>query len=444
MLLVAGAAGAAALWRGGRGGYHEVEFVDQLTAQGKPIPLVEGGGKQPSTSTTFTALHGKTAYLGWVDSDYALHLIVHPLSGGADQRVDLAAPAGSSSVSWKALVARDDVLLVYAQDYSADLPTHIYARDPDTGAAKWDKSIGSSDRLISAGPMLVWDDPAHNRVVGLDPASGAEKWSTSDPKTSSGYLTTRLVGVYTHDDTDGPSHLSDDAPLQLTGTHLIEIDSDSGGRVLDVTNGHVVEGQRVAEANDAVIGVGDTIFVVTDDDGYQVQTFALADPGSGSKRPYASPAAAAVAIAPCGSGLCVLERVSSDASTTKVRKIDKSGTVWDVSVPDGKEILAVGDGILVSGADFTRFVNAKGELVDLKTAGDDAVGARINGASALLIKGTVSSYPSDLVVAGVGGSSGKVKPLGSLDKVRGESCSLSATVIVCAQDTQFQVWHLAG
>jgi molecular chaperone HscA len=442
VLVVAAAVVGLVVFRDHRnGGYHEVNFANQVTTQGDPIPM--GDGKS-SPSDTLTALSGETAYLAWSDTN-GLNITVHPLNGGADHTTTL--PKKGNSVSWKALVARPDVLLVYSYEYSSsDLPTHVYGRDPKTGAALWDLSIGSSDSISSVGPVLLQVDTGKNQLVALDPATGKQKWAPlPDPKNDGGFLANRVRGVFGHDDNDAPSTLNGDAPLVLTGTHVVQVASDNSGRVIDVTNGHHADGTGIAGTNDWVFGSGDRVYAVTDELGYQVSSFSLSSPGGqDTRRPFTGAATARPeTVIACGDGICVLDRVNSDAKTSTLRMIDGTGQRWNVLVSGADTLTRIGDGVMVSGDNFVRLFTASGKDVDLGAAGTDATGVRVNGGTALILKGTVTSYPQTLSVTGVGLLSGTVKPLGTLDDVRGESCSWNTKVIVCPQQSQFQVWKFA-
>jgi molecular chaperone HscA len=445
MLLVAATAGVV-WWRHREaGGYHEVSFASGLSLQGGPIPMGAGGQAAASPTTTLTALGPHTAYLAWADGK-GLHITYHPLSGGSDSTVQLDKPA--TSVDWRALLARPDVLLVYSYEYSSSTPpNHLYALDPRSGKALWNKQLDSNDTVSSVGPRLVWQNGAKHRLVGLDPVSGDEKWSREDLKSDSGYLTTRLRGVYGHADNDAAATLDKDAPLALTGTHLVQVASDGSGRMVDVVNGKTVGGTGIAEYADSFVGSGDNIYVVTDDAGYRVSSFSLADPGSAKdvKRPFVAPGTAQPKkVVPCGVGVCVLDQADSDPTTSTVRMIDTTGQRWSAFVSGATDLTRIGDGVLVTAKDAVHLFTGDGTEIPLGTAGAGSTAVRVNGATALLLKGDVTSYPATVAVAGVGLRSRTVKPLGTLDGVRGESCSWNTELIVCPQQSQFQIWKYAG
>ncbi len=443
LVLIVAAGVGTALWLH-RAGADEVGFAS-VTPTGDPVPM---GSPAASPSTTLTAISGNTAYLGYAADD-GLHVIVHPLHGGADHSVVLPGPA-SISVSWQALVARPGIVLVYSYEYGGDTPIHIYGLDPATGAKVWDNQLDSSDHLIPVGPTLVWDDTVHNQVVGLAPATGKQVWATPDPKTSSGFVTTSLRAAYTDADIDSSSALGDNAPLVLAGTRLLQVGSDGSVQVIDVTNGKAVSAKGIAETNDLVLGSGDHIFVASTDAAYQIHSYPIKDPGSdkGADKLFTGPdTARPVDMVPCGSGVCILDRSNSDPTTATVHMIDSTGQRWFQLVAGADSLTALGDGVIVSssqGKGFTRIFNAKGDELSLDTTGVEAVGVRVNGSSALLLKGTVATYPYTVALTGVGTHSGTVKPLGSMDGVRAAACSWNAQVIVCPQESQFQVWKFAG
>jgi len=78
-------------------------------------------------------------------------------------------------------------------------------------------------------------------------------------------------------------------------------------------------------------------------------------------------------------------------------------------------------------------------------AADDreTVGVRVNGASLLLFSRAPSSYGQTVAVTGVAGS-GERHPLGSIDGVRGASCSWSTKYLTCATDKEFRTWQFAS
>jgi molecular chaperone HscA len=440
VLVVAAVVGFVVLRERAGDGYHEVSFANNVTKQG---PAIAMGNANTSPNDTFTAISGDTAYLAWSDGA-GLHITLHQLTGGDDRHAEIPKPNGS--VSWKALVARSDVLLAYYYEYSSNgPPNHVYGFDPKSGVKLWDISIGSNDTLSSVGPVLIWADTEHHRLAALNPTTGKQKWELKDPTSGGSVLSNRVRGIYGHNDNDAPSTLNEDAPLVLTGKQVVQIASDSSGWVIDVTNGSGLGSAGTAGSNDWFFGSGKRLYLVNDDEGYHVSSFLLSAPNQG-KRSYTAPATAKPeAVVPCGEGVCVLDRVNSDTKTSTVRMIDSTGQRWFTLVTDADTLTRIGAGVMVSSraAHFVRIFTASGRDIDLGPVELDATGVRVNGATALVFTGTVTSYPQTLALTGVGLHSSTVKPLGTLDGVRGESCSWNTKVIVCAQQNQFQVWKYA-
>ncbi|HWB37709.1 MAG TPA: hypothetical protein VHA75_16970, partial [Rugosimonospora sp.] len=436
--------GTVVFWSNRGGASREVGF-QALATVGQPIPM---GGADASPSATLTAVAGDRAYLAYGD-DSGLHVIVHPLAGGDDHTVDLSTTAGAN-VQWQALVARDDAVLVYSYEYSGDKPVHIYALDPGSGAVRWDLHLTSSDSLVPAGPVLLWSDPDGHAVHGLDPKTGNERWRVDDPQQDGYAQATRLQAAYSGTDLDAPSPVGDDAPLVLAGSHVIQTVADGSARVIDVSNGHLVSANHVAESTDLVVGSGDRFYVASNSDAYRVTSYSLAKPDddSATKNLYTAPDAAHItAMVPCGDGVCVLDRSNSDPKTATVRMVDASGAHWNRLIAGADRLVPLASGVIVTGTDgdaFTQVLNASGEPVSLGTNGAQATGARVNGTSVLLFKGTLSTYPATVPLTGVGTRSGKVTPLGTLDGVRAAACSWNSRYLVCPQESQFRVWTFAG
>jgi hypothetical protein len=425
--------------------YHEVTFAS--LSEWSRVPT-----DAKSVSYAFTAVNGDQAFLAFQQDD-GLHIIGYDLAGRAKKwEATVKASSGSSSISWKGLIALPDMVLAEVRQYGGkQVVNSVFAVDW-SGTQRWQHDSTSDDDYLVTPSAVVFTDKAHQRLVGLDPHSGNENWSVPDIKDQNGSSTNVIVPVYSADEMDGPAGVGGHPAGPVGDGRIVELSSDSSARVIDTASGRITKTKgNIGDPRQAVtLAYAGRLYVAGNDDRYQLLSYDVNSLTEG-KLVYAAPDAKhrLVEMAPCGTAVCLLDVTASDSKTAQVLAVDpdSASVKWHRPAPGADVLAPLGAGLMAqdttSSDRYTTVFGGDGAVL-LGDQGKDQTGARVTGGSVLLFSTTLTTYPGDESLYGFSVGSHTRTPLGDVKKVRSANCSWNAKLLVCPSDRDFGVWRFAA
>ena len=436
-LVVLAAAGAA--WFLLRDRYPEVKF--QSVEEYVTVPMGEGAS---TSSGAFTALLGDRAYLAWQRDD-TLQVVAVDLANGTELwRKDVP----GASERWAGITALPSGVVVRADHYSSDEPRTMYVLHPDSGDLRWKRDFHGGDSRFYLRDAVVLAEEHSSRLVGLDPASGDQRWDRPYPKDEYGNDDVAVVPVIS------PEALA--APAWPTGETLgadpqerriVLVGHDRTARVYDARSGSPLGNRdNVGDPDDIYLAHGDQLYVATKDAGYRIDAYDLRKMGE-PRAVYtvADPRRRLLSLAPCGTDrICALDQAGSDDKSVELVTINTAdgGEAPRQKAPAGERVVAVGDRALVSSQDSAAVVRifdpAGKELVNREGSG-----VRVNAGSVLVFADQPATYPQDVNLTGLGAQTGTRTELGVLKDVRSAACAWNESLIACPQETTFVIWRFA-
>lgn len=401
-----------------------------------------------SVSYAFTAVNGSTAYLGYSQQD-GLHLIGYDLGAG-HKTWSTTVRAPSDSVSWKGLVALPGAVLVEVSGLSGDNSYGLIGVD-SAGKQRWQHAYAEDSDLIVTRAAVVVHDEKGKRLVGYDPVGGAQKWAVDDVKDQYGNTAEAFFPVLGGDDVTAPVGF-DGLPFGgYADNRIVELSVDSSARVIDTSDGHPVKtrGNTGDPRQATVLAYGDRLYVAQSSSGYQLLSYDLASLGGG-KVVYSAPDDhhSLKALVPCGTNVCVMDEVSSDAKTAHIYAVDPGSAAvrWNKPAANADLLVPLGAGLMVqntdSGTRYTTVFGGDGTAL-LGDAGRDQTGVRVAAGSVLLFSELPYPYSSNETLSGFGVSDPAPHSLGEVKKVRSANCSWNTTLLVCPTDDGFAAWSFA-
>ena len=404
-----------------------------------------------SISYASTAVNGDRAFLAYQQDD-GLHIIGYDLAAKTKKWSYTVKKSGGSSFSWKGLRALPDMVLAEANQYTGDKPYTLYAVDW-SGNLRWQYSFaaGDDDYVVTKSAVVFMDDKGQ-RLVGLDPQNGREKWSLPNIKDHYGYSKNLLARVYTAADSDGPADLNGYPADPIDDARLVELSIDSSARLVDTSSGTVTKTHgNIGDPRQAVMSAYvDRLYVAADKNKYQVLSYDLNALDKGKLVYAASDANHRLSkIVPCGTAICLLDETNSDHETARVIAIDpgSASVKWQRPVPGADVLVPLGTGVLAqntnSSSNYTTVFGGDGAVL-LGDQGKDQTGVRVAGGSILLFSSAFVTYPGDESLYGFSVGSHTRTPLGDVKKVRSANCSWNTRLLVCPADDDFGIWRFAS
>ncbi|HET8684857.1 MAG TPA: PQQ-binding-like beta-propeller repeat protein, partial [Micromonosporaceae bacterium] len=432
-------AGAGVAWFVLRDRYPEAKF--QSVEEYLPVPMGEGAS---TSSGAFTAMLGDRAYLAWQRDD-TLQVVAVDLA----RRTELwRKDVPGTSEKWVGITALPAGLVVQADDYSSSEPRTMYVLHPDSGDLRWKRDFHGDDSWLYTRDAVVLAEEQGARLVGLDPASGDERWTHPYPKDEYGNGGVAVVRVTSPEALAEPAGFTGQTPgADPRERRIVLVGTDRTVRVYDARTGAPLRTRdNVGDPDDTYLAHGDQLYVATKDAGYRIDAYDLGNLGE-PRAIYTVPdhRRRLLGLAPCGADrVCALDQVGSDDESTELAAIgtEGGGQVRRQKAPAGERVVAVGDRALVasrgSAAVVRIFDPAAGEL----TAREGA-GVRVNAGSVLIFADQPATYPQDVNLTGLGAQTGTRTELGVLKDVRSAACAWSESLIACPQEKTFTIWRFA-
>ncbi|MEV4755679.1 hsp70 family protein [Micromonospora sp. NPDC049559] len=445
---LAGVVGAVALYLT-RDRYPDLDY--QPFADAGTVAFADGA----NPSTYLTAFGGDRVYFAYdvqerlevvaVDTDRAA-TGAEPLKEAWRERTS------GSAKEWLSIVALPDVLVAVSRATGRDEPCHLVAFAAGNGSERWRYDLRGCDRggdqVFFFDDRIVVLDRARDRLVGLDAASGRQRWSEPNPKHDQYAPESFVTVVRTADDLGGPADAGG-APMGAyhgDDRRIVQFGGDHSVRVVAVSDGTVLKTRGTVADPDLTAAYGDRLYVANDDGGYHVDEYDLTTLGEPVTTYSAADDQRRLAkLTPCGEQrLCLLETVSFDPKTAELQLVDTKARrrLWSEKVPDAELVVPVGEHILVgaSGTDRTATILTpeKGVLVRR-----DGAAVRVDGGNVLFFAEGLSTIADDRSVAGLGLGSTVPTELGQLKGSRSATCSWNSRFVACAQDSGFALRRFA-
>ncbi|GAA4730422.1 Hsp70 family protein [Phytohabitans rumicis] len=430
---------AAALYLTG-GGYDDIDFQASVTELGR----VKGG--EDYTSNVYTGFVGDHAYYAYERKDLRLEIVaVDPPSLKERWRKQTKTTADR----WAGITVLPDAVIAYADPTTSEAIKDMIVLDPETGDEMWKRPYKTEDRLYFVGDIVVFDDSAQSRLLGLDIETGKVRWEKPNPRTGGGDAGTTVYQVQTVEDVSGPSDVRGTPFAQRLDDdkRIVQIAADRSARVIDATNGNVLKSRNnVADLDDQVMAYNGWLVVASDDaGGYRLSGYdldSLGDPKSLYTAP--DPDRDLDLLAMCGElRLCLLDSGGSGAESTNVVAVDldKGGQLWRKPAPKAEILIHFGDQVAVrsvSGEYRSRILDPSGnELLSREGAV-----ARIDGGNLLFLDSSTESV-GDYGVAGLHAGAKEPDEMGNLNDVRSSGCKWNAKYIVCPGEYDFMIGQFA-
>jgi outer membrane protein assembly factor BamB len=408
--------------------------------------IVRIGTGDTSPPKAFTQVVGDRAYLAWQREDQLEVIAVNAGTGEEQWRVN----AGGTSEQWGGIAAYPNVVVVFAFQGSASEPRSMYVHDAGDGQPLWSRDIYGEDQVLVYDEVVVLVDNQDDRLAGLDPRTGEERWATDNPRDDSDNADASVFAATTEADFAGSAGATGApfAPSVDDDYRLVQVGADNKARVIDARTGAVLrERGNIGESSAKFLAYGGRLFVAGSGGGYQIDAYdleSMGDPATVYRAPDEK--RSLTGLAPCGKDrICLLDSSSGDSATVEIASVDaaKGGQRWRQPAPEADALVPVGDGVLVLiGSGTSAWTLRDGEGKELVRR--EGTAARLDGANLLSFGGSLSSSPTDVSVAGVLVDGGKVTELGPLHQARGESCSWNARVIACMTEKDFALWRFAA
>ena len=420
--------------------YPEVSFTE--AAQVARVDT----GSDASLSTAFTAVSGDRAYLAWT-KDQKLQVTGYDLAAKKPTGWHTAVGATGSS-NWEGLVALPDGVLAVGYQ-GGDQPRTVYGVRWSDGHP-WQRPLSRDDVVIPEPGVVVVTDTHNHKVLGLDPASGAVKWTQGSLKDQYGNDATTLP-VVSPDDVTVPTRLDGALAGGYHDGRIVQLTDDAQARVINTGNGKLGALKSNAGDNVALATAYDgRLYIAANSGAHTVSSYSLTDFGNVQQIYQPDQSHYLKALAPCGGNMCVLDLDSLKSETAQVIAADPHGgnkTARHAKAPGTNLLVPVADGVLAqdtdSGHESTVLLAPDGKD-RLGNRGAGRLAVRLSAGSVLLLSGTPGTYPTDQSLFGFGVHSGDWKSIGDVQKVRSAGCSWNTHMIICPGDKDFGIWRFAS
>ena len=386
------------------------------------------------------------AYFASADDSGTLGVVAVDVATG--KRLWGTAAAGTAK-RWKSMEALPSGVAAFTDtDYDSGT-RRMAVLGAAHGELLWDRTIDDHDDVFFVGNVAVLADRTNHRLLGLDLASGKNRWQIPDIRSDSG-TATAVVPATTTDDLAGPAGFGGEplAPDPDDDQRIVQISADRSARVIDAGRGEIIRSPRpsVADPDDEVVAHNGRLFVREAGSAHRILAYDLGKLGEPAVLYTAAGATRRLShLTPCGPGrICFVETDGFDTKTARVVSVDAdTGKHWTRAAPNVATLVSLGDAVLAQSGSpaAVMLLNAKGRPVWTAPRAGEA--ARLNGGNMLLFGKALSTYPDDVFVWGdhVGD---EVVPLGALAKVRSASCSWDTATLACVGDRDFVLQRFAG
>ncbi|WP_308200864.1 Hsp70 family protein [Actinoplanes sp. M2I2] len=386
-------------------------------------------------------IRGDRAYLGSADYDTGRAGVVAIDTGSG--KAAWTNPDAGTAKRWQSMVALPDGVALFSEaDYDTDT-SQLVLLGADRGEKLWQRTLGENDTATFAGGSAVVTDRTGKRLVGLDAATGEQRWTLPDPD---GTTAPALIGVTTPADLSGPATPTGRplAPDLDDDPRLVQIGADRSARVIDANSGKVlVSRPNIARPDDEVIAHNGRLVVRGSEDIHRIVVYDL-DKLDGDTIAYTAGSATArlTGLAPCGdTRVCMVEGTGYGDDNAKVVAVDVADgkRVWEAAAPDADAVIPVGEAVLVTYSTTTRLIDSSGAEVWTR----QAAAARLDAANVLEFSKPLAGYADDPALAGRHLGDDPVQ-LGPLADVQTDTCSWNTTHLACATPKDFIVVQYAG
>ena len=430
VLLAAGATAAWAFWP-------KYPSLDYQTL-GEPVDIASavpmGSGWKEA------AVRGNRAYLGNADYETGKAGVV-AIDTDATKPAWTNSEAGTAK-NWETMIALPvGVVLISQADYQTST-RYLVVLSADNGEKLWDRTLGGDDEVWFTGERAVQDDSANKRLVGLDIATGEEKWTQDDP---AGTSAPSLVSASTPADLSGPAGPSG-RPLNPDlgdDPRFVQIGGDRSARVIDGNTGEITATRpNVADTDDELVAHNGRLIVRESEGAHRLVAYGL-DKLDGVDIIYTAPSpdARLFQLTACGDDrVCAIEGSGAGDKDAQVVSVDVTDgkLVWKTAAPTAGILVPVGEAVLASYSSDTRLIGADGKEV---WDGDRAA-VRLNQSNILEFSKPLAGYATEPAVAGRHLGDDSVQ-LGPLPEAFTESCSWNTTHLVCATAKDFVIRQFA-
>ncbi|MCO8274393.1 Hsp70 family protein [Actinoplanes sp. TRM 88003] len=385
-------------------------------------------------------IRGDRAYLG--SADYSTGRVGVVAINTGDNKPVWTNPTAGTAKSWESMVALPDGVALFSEtDYDTD-SSQLIVLGADNGEKRWERTLGENDVVHFAGNSAVVADRAGKRLIGLELATGKERWAQPDPE---GTPAPTLVAVTTPADLSGPASAQGRALAPDFGDdpRLVQIAADRSARVINADTGEVLASRpNVARPDDEVIAHNGRLIVRGSEDIHRIVAYGL-DNLDGDTIAYTAGSSKArlSALAPCGDNrICMIEGLGYGDDLAKVISVDVADRkrVWAASAPGADRVIPVGEAVLVSYSTTTRLIDADGKEVWNRPA----AAARLDATNVLEFSKPLAGYADDPALAGRHLGDDPVQ-LGPLADVETDTCSWNTSHLACATQKDFIVIQYA-
>jgi molecular chaperone HscA len=358
--------------------------------------------------------------------------------------LDAAKPAWTSrdplgtAPRWKSMTALPIGVAVFTDVDTDTRKRRMVLLGAAHGDVLWQATLADDDVMYFAGTSAIVADRDGKRLVGLDVATGTERWSLLDPPSTSS-LDSHVIVVTTPKDLAGPATVFG-RPYQPDLTddpRVVQIAADRSARVIDADSGKVLTTrQNVADPDDEVVAHNGRLIVLQPDD-QRIVSYQLKKLGE-PRVLYTTQAQNSQMkdVTPCGDDrVCFDEEIGYDGRTATVVALDVSdgSRPWRYPLANADSLVPVGEAILATTtAADTTLIGADGKKVWTHTG----EAARLDGGNLLEFSKPLSRSPGDPALAGRHLGDEAV-PLGSFSDIRSDTCSWNTHVLACVADKDF-------
>jgi molecular chaperone HscA len=386
-------------------------------------------------------VRGDRAYLGSADYDTGRVGVV-AIDTGATKPAWTNADVGASK-RWQSMVALPDGVALFSETDTDTDSSQLIVLGADRGDKLWQRTLKENDLVYFAGDHAVVADRGGKQLLGLDLATGDQRWNLPDPE---GTTPPTLVAVTTPADLSGPAGPTGRplAPDLGDDPRLVQIGGDRGARVIDANTGKVLASRpNVARPDDEVIAHNGRLIVRGSEDIHRIVTYGL-DKLDGDAIAYTAQSSTArlTGLTPCGDDrVCMVEGTGYGDEKAKVVAVDvaERKRLWQADAPAADKLVPVGQAVLATYSTTTWLIDANGHEVWSRKA----AAARLDAGNVLEFSKPLAGYADDPALAGRHLGDEPVQ-LGPLADIQTETCSWNATHLACATQKDFVVIKYAG
>lgn len=399
----------------------------------EPARVIELGDEE--TQPGIARLDGDRIFLAATRADSAV-VFGTQVSGDGD-RWERAVPELSEVTG---MAAYDEVLAVFGEHADGEYDHHLVAMlDAGDGQPLWQREYSgdNQDWLLADGQVTLADD-TDGVLRGLDPRTGAERWTVPYPEEGAA-----IRPVITEDDLAGRSRTGRQYDAPRHGDRVVMLGDDGSAQVIDIDDGQTAgnPGANVANPGDPTYAYEDDFFVASERDG-RLYRFDLADLSVPPDVIYSpqDPAARITYLVPCGADrICLREEAAETVSVVAVSTAGGDG--WSHTVEAGPELLLpVGEHLVVADDTGTSVVfDPEGNPVETLPGAP----VRINDANILLAVPDNPYGYGTMSVTGLPIGAKRVE-LGQVADVAGEGCAFDDEVLICPTSTGAGIWQFAA